>query len=109
MGDDLLDMEPETKDESYPLFGKVPLPPVMIQQLDSKAFRAPFFLKRVCSNTSYVYSDLNTGHLGAAAEAGFGGVPKAGAGKQPQELDDHLLGDLHVPAQLCKDHGRKLP
>ncbi|KAK3897057.1 hypothetical protein C8A05DRAFT_39394 [Staphylotrichum tortipilum] len=34
VGDDLLDMEPETKDESYPLFGKVPLPPVMIQQLD---------------------------------------------------------------------------
>jgi len=27
-------MEPETTDRSYPLFGKVPLPPVMIQQLD---------------------------------------------------------------------------
>lgn len=27
-------MAPETKDPSYPLFGKVPLPPVMIQQLD---------------------------------------------------------------------------
>jgi hypothetical protein len=27
-------MEPEKKDESYPLFGKIPLPPVMIQQLD---------------------------------------------------------------------------
>ena len=27
-------MEPESKDRSYPLFGKVPLPPVMIQQLD---------------------------------------------------------------------------
>ena len=33
-GDDTLDMEPETVDRSYPLFGKVPLPPVMIQQLD---------------------------------------------------------------------------
>lgn len=32
-GDDTLDMEPVT-DRSYPLFGKVPLPPVMIQQLD---------------------------------------------------------------------------
>jgi hypothetical protein len=27
-------MEPEATDRSYPLFGKVPLPPVMIQQLD---------------------------------------------------------------------------
>lgn len=27
-------MVPETTDRSYPLFGKVPLPPVMIQQLD---------------------------------------------------------------------------
>lgn len=34
MGDDTLDMVPETEDHSYPLFGKVPLPPVMIQQLD---------------------------------------------------------------------------
>ncbi|KAF8859195.1 hypothetical protein BDZ45DRAFT_367421 [Acephala macrosclerotiorum] len=34
VGDDTLDMEPETTDRSYPLFGKVPLPPVMIQQLD---------------------------------------------------------------------------
>ncbi|PMD55147.1 uncharacterized protein K444DRAFT_538366 [Hyaloscypha bicolor E] len=33
-GDDTLDMEPERTDRSYPLFGKVPLPPVMIQQLD---------------------------------------------------------------------------
>ncbi|KAN0095460.1 hypothetical protein V8E51_016171 [Hyaloscypha variabilis] len=33
-GDDTLDMEPEATDRSYPLFGKVPLPPVMIQQLD---------------------------------------------------------------------------
>jgi hypothetical protein len=31
---DYLDMQPETDDRSYPLFGKVPLPPVMIQQLD---------------------------------------------------------------------------
>jgi len=34
VGDDTLDMEPETTDKSFPLFGKVPLPPVMIQQLD---------------------------------------------------------------------------
>lgn len=34
VGDDTLDMAPETVDRSYPLFGKVPLPPVMIQQLD---------------------------------------------------------------------------
>jgi hypothetical protein len=34
VGDDKLDMEPETVDRSYPLFGKVALPPVMIQQLD---------------------------------------------------------------------------
>jgi len=34
VGNDTLDMEPEIKDRSYPLFGKVPLPPVMIQQLD---------------------------------------------------------------------------
>jgi hypothetical protein len=33
-GDDTLDMEPETTDRSYPLFGRVPLPPVMIHQLD---------------------------------------------------------------------------
>jgi len=45
VGDDLLDMEPETEDESYPLFGKVPLPPVMIQQLDSKVYRASLLLK----------------------------------------------------------------
>ena len=31
---DKLDMTPETEDKSYPLPGKVPLPPVMIQQLD---------------------------------------------------------------------------
>jgi hypothetical protein len=31
---DKLDMEPEVEDKSFPLFGKVPLPPVMIQQLD---------------------------------------------------------------------------
>jgi hypothetical protein len=31
---DKLDMVPETKDRSYPLLGKVPLPPVLIQQLD---------------------------------------------------------------------------
>lgn len=31
---DKLDMTPETEDKSYPLLGKVPLPPVMIQQLD---------------------------------------------------------------------------
>lgn len=34
VGDDTLDMTPETVDHSYPFFGKVPLPPVMIQQLD---------------------------------------------------------------------------
>lgn len=34
VGDETLDMERETVDRSYPLFGKVPLPPVMIQQLD---------------------------------------------------------------------------
>jgi hypothetical protein len=34
VGEDTLDMEPENTDRSYPLFGKVPLPPVMIQQLD---------------------------------------------------------------------------
>lgn len=34
IGDDTLDMEAETADRSYPLFGKIPLPPVMIQQLD---------------------------------------------------------------------------
>lgn len=33
-GNDTLDMEPEKVDKSYPLFGKVPLPPVMVQQLD---------------------------------------------------------------------------
>jgi len=31
---DKLDMVPEEVDKSYPLLGKVPLPPVMIQQLD---------------------------------------------------------------------------
>lgn len=34
VGEDTLDMVPETVDHSYPLFGKIPLPPVMIQQLD---------------------------------------------------------------------------
>lgn len=34
VGEDTIDMLPETKDISYPLFGKVPLPPIMIQQLD---------------------------------------------------------------------------
>ncbi|KAG9233443.1 hypothetical protein BJ875DRAFT_378620 [Amylocarpus encephaloides] len=34
VGDETLEMAPETTDRSYPLFGKVPLPPVMIQQLD---------------------------------------------------------------------------
>ncbi|KAH8883017.1 hypothetical protein GQ53DRAFT_664708 [Thozetella sp. PMI_491] len=34
VGEDKLDMEPEMSDRSFPLFGKVPLPPVMIQQLD---------------------------------------------------------------------------
>lgn len=34
VGPDTLDMEPETEDTSYPLLGKIPLPPVMIQQLD---------------------------------------------------------------------------
>lgn len=29
-----LDMVPETEDKSFPLLGKIPLPPVMIQQLD---------------------------------------------------------------------------
>ncbi|KAL2123770.1 hypothetical protein VTJ04DRAFT_135 [Mycothermus thermophilus] len=33
-GPDKLDMEPGTEEESYPLPGTVPLPPVMIQQLD---------------------------------------------------------------------------
>ncbi|KAL2271980.1 hypothetical protein VTJ83DRAFT_1351 [Remersonia thermophila] len=35
VGNDTLDMQPETEDESFPLFGKVPLPPVMIYQLDA--------------------------------------------------------------------------
>jgi hypothetical protein len=34
VGDDKLDMTPESADPSYPLFGRVPLTPVMIQQLD---------------------------------------------------------------------------
>ncbi|KAK0721756.1 hypothetical protein B0T26DRAFT_700214 [Lasiosphaeria miniovina] len=34
VGDDTLDMTPEVEDQSCPLFKKVPLPPVMIQQLD---------------------------------------------------------------------------
>ncbi|KAK2772710.1 hypothetical protein FQN53_004457 [Emmonsiellopsis sp. PD_33] len=34
VGEDTIDMAPETVDRSYPLFGKVPLPPVLIQQLD---------------------------------------------------------------------------
>jgi len=33
-GDDKLDMVPEMEDRTCPLFGKIPLPPVMIQQLD---------------------------------------------------------------------------
>lgn len=33
-GEDTLGMKPETTDRSFPWFGKVPLPPVMIQQLD---------------------------------------------------------------------------
>jgi hypothetical protein len=33
-GSDKLDMAPEMTDRSFPLFGKVPLPQVMIQQLD---------------------------------------------------------------------------
>jgi hypothetical protein len=31
---DTLDMVPETEDKSFPFLGKVPLPPIMIQQLD---------------------------------------------------------------------------
>lgn len=34
VSEDTIDMAPETKDSSYPLFGKIPLPPVMIHQLD---------------------------------------------------------------------------
>ncbi|KAK5662535.1 hypothetical protein OQA88_8447 [Cercophora sp. LCS_1] len=34
VGPDKLDMVPEKEDKSYPLLGEVPLPPVMIQQLD---------------------------------------------------------------------------
>ena len=34
ISEDKLDMAPETEDRTYPLLGKVPLPPVMIQQLD---------------------------------------------------------------------------
>lgn len=34
VGEETLDMAPETEDKSFPLFGKIPLPPVMIQQLD---------------------------------------------------------------------------
>ncbi|KAI1121871.1 hypothetical protein F5Y10DRAFT_255370 [Nemania abortiva] len=33
-GEETLDMSPELVDKSFPLFGKIPLPPVMIQQLD---------------------------------------------------------------------------
>ena len=58
MGEDLLDMEPETKDESYPLFGKVPLPPVMIQQLDSKADQVPLFTELLLINITLVILTL---------------------------------------------------
>ncbi len=34
VGDETLNMTPEESDKSFPLFGKIPLPPVMIQQLD---------------------------------------------------------------------------
>jgi hypothetical protein len=34
VGKERLDMEPEMEDRTCPLFGKIPLPPVMIQQLD---------------------------------------------------------------------------
>lgn len=34
VGDDRLDMTPEMEDRTCPLFEKIPLPPVMIQQLD---------------------------------------------------------------------------
>ncbi|KAI9710664.1 MAG: hypothetical protein M1820_002497 [Bogoriella megaspora] len=34
VGDDQLGMTPELNDRSYPLFGKVPIPPVMAQQLE---------------------------------------------------------------------------
>lgn len=34
VGEEKLDMVPETEDPTCPLFGKIPLPPVMIQQLD---------------------------------------------------------------------------
>lgn len=34
VSEDTIDMTPETKDPSYPLFRKIPLPPVMIHQLD---------------------------------------------------------------------------
>jgi len=34
VGDETLGMTPELKDKSYPLFGKIPLPPVLIHQLD---------------------------------------------------------------------------
>ncbi|KAK0736477.1 hypothetical protein B0T21DRAFT_288897 [Apiosordaria backusii] len=34
VGKETLEMKPETEDRSFPLFEKIPLPPVMIQQLD---------------------------------------------------------------------------
>lgn len=34
VGEDTLDLAPETKDRSYPNFGKVPIPPVMTQQYE---------------------------------------------------------------------------
>lgn len=34
IGEDTLEMSPELDDRSCPWFGKIPLPPVMIQQLD---------------------------------------------------------------------------
>lgn len=34
-GDDLLEMKPETRDESYPLFGKVSVPRMILAQFDS--------------------------------------------------------------------------
>ena len=34
VGEDTLGMSPEVKDHSYPLFGKVPIPPVLLSQFD---------------------------------------------------------------------------
>ncbi|KAH7348510.1 hypothetical protein BKA65DRAFT_500745 [Rhexocercosporidium sp. MPI-PUGE-AT-0058] len=118
VGGDSLDMVPETKDRSYPLFGKIPLPPVMIQQLDMilnlrflEPLRRKFLddLQRIVMRnnpkswmTIYLITFIACHSFAAVTAENYKNARKHGLLRK--YAMPNLMSEIHHSANVCLSH-----